>query len=214
MGRMRLRAGAIAAGHRNIHSGPVMSSPGTDIVRAAGGIGKFIGTYQGDFARVVPGHVPVEAFVGMAASMVRNDPYLLRAAKANPQALILALREIAADGHVPRKGLASLVAYGNDIVYIEEWRGLVERIYRAGGVQSVHCEVVRGNDTFERHRGQLPVHEYDWQESKEQRGPLTGVYAWAVMLSGGLSTVVLLNRHEMARIRSMSKSIKPKSQSA
>jgi|SRR5688572_4157256 recombination protein RecT len=192
-----------------------MSEPGTDVVRKAGGLTQFIETYADDFAAVVPKHVEISTFMGLASAMVRSDQYLRQAAQSNPGSLIIALRQCAADGHVPRKGIASLVGYrdraapgGFSVSYIEEVNGTIERIYRAGAVTAVHDEIVRQNDVFRPVRGALPVHEFDWSASAEDRGPLVGVYAWATLFTGGISRVVVLNRHDVARYRSMSASAK------
>lgn len=188
---------------------------GTELVKAAGGITKFVESYADDFGSVVPKHVPINAFMGMAAAMIRSDKYLRDAAMTNPGSLILALRECAADGHVPRKGTAVLVPYrdksvGWRVTYVEEVGGTIERMFRAGGVQSVDYGVVREKDRFEPVRARLPLHEYDWQASPRERGPLAGVYAWATLLTGALSRVVLLNRHDVAKYRAMSASARSK----
>lgn len=192
-----------------------MSEPGTDIVRKAGGLTQFIESYADDFGAVVPKHVEIATFMGLAGAMVRSDNYLRQAAQANPGSLIIALRQCAADGHVPRKGTATLVGYrdrsapgGWTVTYIEEVAGTIERIFRAGAVTAIHDEVVRERDHFVPVRGGLPVHEFDWSASIEERGPLVGVYAWATLFTGGISRVVVLNRHDIARYRAMSASAK------
>lgn len=193
-----------------------MSEARQDVeIRKAGGLTPFIASYAEDFAAVVPKHVEISTFLGLASAMVRSDQYLRRAAQANPGSLIMALRQCAADGHVPRRGIATLVGYndrnapgGMSVSYIEEVNGTIERIYRAGAVTAVHDELVRQNDVFKPQRGGLPVHEFDWQASPQERGPLVGVYAWATLFTGGISRVVLLNRHDVARYRAMSASVK------
>lgn len=173
-------------------------------------------SYQADLTRVMPKHTNVEAFVGLALAYVRRDPKLAAAAQANPQSLILALRECAALGHVPVPKTFALVPFndrhapgGKAVVGIETYHGVIERMFRAGGVQAVHVEVGRENDPvlrFNRTRMRLPDHEYDEFASDEERGPLKAVYAWATLMGGATSQVVWLNRHDVARIRAMSKS--------
>ena len=187
-----------------------------EVVKKKGTLSDFIASYEGDFAAVVPRHVNVEAFVGLAAAYVRRDQYLRAAANVNPASLILALRECAALGHVPVPKTFALVPFndknapgGKSVVGIETYHGVIERMFRGGGVQAVHVEVGRENDPvlrFNRTRDRLPVHEYDEFASDEERGPLKAVYAWATLMGGATSQVVWLNRHEITRIRAMSKS--------
>lgn len=176
---------------------------------------QLIGRYHKSFDAVVPSHISTNAFVELALSYVKADTNLLVAAQANPQSLILALRQCAALGHLPIKGVYSLTAFrsknaegGWSIVGMEEWRGVVERIFRAGGVESVHVEVGREKDriSFNRVRDPLPRHEYDEFASPEERGPLKVVYAWARLRGGGISQVAWLPRYEVMRHRSMSRS--------
>jgi recombination protein RecT len=176
---------------------------------------KFLAQYEGDFSQVVPEHIKVPAFVAMAAAYVRRDPKLVAAAMANPASFVLALRECAALGHLPMRGSFSLVPFndsrapgGKSIVGVEEYRGVIERMYRAGGVQSVHVEVVREKDLcrFQKTRMVLPDHEYDEFASDEERGPLKAVYAWARMHSGGTSEVAWLPRGQVLKHRAASRS--------
>lgn len=177
---------------------------------------KLVMSYQANFAAMVPSHIRPEAFVELAIAYVKRDRALLEAAQANPQSLILVLRQCGALGHLPMPGTFSLVAFndksavgGKSIVGMEEWRGVVERIFRAGGVESVHVNVGRDNDAvlrFNPTRDVLPYHDYDEFASPEKRGPLKAVYAWARLRGGGVSQVAWLPRHEVLRHRSMSRS--------
>jgi recombination protein RecT len=152
--------------------------------------------------------------VALAAAYVRRDQYLMRAMVDDTASLILALRECAALGHVPRKGEFALTAFWNNrvsgysVVGIEEWRGVVQRMFRSGGVRAVHVGVGRENDevlSFQQGTDVLPRHKYDEFASKDERGPLKAVWAWADLIHGGPSEVAFLNRHDIARLRSMSK---------
>lgn len=172
--------------------------------------------YEGDFATIMPKHVAPETFVGLAIAYVRADKYLPTAVRANPGSLVRALREVAAWGHLPMKGTAALVAYkskkpadnGWNITAIEEVGGVLQRIYRAGGVTAVHADVVREKDTarFQRTSMALPYHEYDEFADPAERGPLKAVYAYATLLSGQPSTVVWMPRATVMKHRAASKS--------
>jgi recombination protein RecT len=175
--------------------------------------------YATDLTTVMPRHMNGPAFLGMAAAYVRRDPYLSRAAAANPLSLVVALREMAALGHMPMKGTAALVAYSSDrqkhpehngfqIQMIEEVGGAIQRILRAGGATAVHADVVRQKDTarFNRTRDRLPVHEYDEYADPVDRGPLMAVYAYATMLHGGDSAVVWMPKAVVMKHRKVSRS--------
>jgi recombination protein RecT len=173
--------------------------------------------YEREFASIAPKHVDASAFVALAAAYVRRDPYLMRALVDDPASLILALRECAALGHVVRKGEFALTAFKNrkvgpdaySVVGIEEWRGVVQRMYRSGGVRAVHVGIGRENDellSFNATTDALPPHRYDEFASPAERGPLKAVWAWADLMHGGPSEVAWLNRHDVARYRGMSKS--------
>lgn len=190
-------------------------APSQAVELAKQGPTKLIASFGGQFAAIAPRHVNADAFMQLAAEVVRRDPKLSEAMIANPASLIVALRQCAALGHMPIRGQFALVPFNNrkatggkEIVGVEEWRGTVQRILRAGGVQRITCDVVRDNDPvkgFNRVRDVLPRHEYDEFASPQERGPLLAVYAYAVLLNGGFSHVVWMNRHEVARHRAMSK---------
>lgn len=156
-------------------------------------VADLLDNYSGDLARVMPKQTTPEAFMGLALSYVRKSPDLTDAARKNPGSLMFALRECAALGHMPMKGIFALTARkdrnaegGVRILGIEEVRGTIERMYRAGAVTSVKVETVRETDNFRWSptRMLLPEHEFDALASFEDRGPLVGVYAWAIMADG------------------------------
>jgi recombination protein RecT len=172
--------------------------------------------YDGQLRTVMPKHTNGDAFMGLALAYVRRSPDLLNAANLNPQSLILAIRECAALGHMPMKGIYSLVPFrdkhavgGWAVVGMEEVRGVIERIYRAGAVRAVKVNVGRENDPVLRWnptRMLLPEHEFDEHASPTERGPLKAVYAWAVMADGSVSQVAWLNRHAVLKYRAVSRS--------
>lgn len=191
------------------------SAPSKAVELAQQGPSFLIKSFGGQLAAIAPKHIDADAFIQMAAEVVRRDDKLTAAMLANPASLIVALRTCAALGHMPMRGQYALVPFNNrratggkEIVGVEEWRGTVQRIFRAGGVQRVTCDVMREQDrvhAFNRSRDIVPRHEYDEFASIEERGPLIAVYAYATLLNGGTSHVVFLNRHDVARYRSMSK---------
>lgn len=195
-----------------------MTDPGRELELAKerrASVDRLIHTYEKQLARVMPRHVNQDAFLGLALAYVRRDPKVLDAAFRNPQSLVLALRECAALGHMPQKGIFALVPFNNrsavggiEVVGVEEYRGVIERMYRAGGITSVHVELVRVNDTNEAGTGParwrparmvLPDHEFDEYADEETRGDITAVYAYARMKGGGISQVVWMNAAEVRK---------------
>lgn len=169
--------------------------------------------YTGNLSRVAPKHIEPDAFIGLAAAYIGRSKDLVDAAQRNPQALIHALRECAALGHVVGKDSYVLVPFkdskapgGKSIVGIEVYKGVVERMYRSGGVQSVHAMVVRHRDDFDWFGpDRVPRHAYDIDAGPETRGALRGVYAYARMATGGVQ-VAWLNRHDVLKYRLTSRS--------
>lgn len=165
-------------------------------------------TYKGDFAQVLPAHLKPDVFVRLATGALRRDPKLVEGATNNPAAFLGACLDAARLGHepgtdayylVPRKRKGRLEVQG-----IEGYQGIIERIYRAGGVASVVVETVHQGDRFEWRPGSMekPLHEVDW--FGEDRGPLVGVYAYCQMVSGATSKVVVLNRQQVMALKAKS----------
>lgn len=184
------------------------------VVAEAGSIGKYLGTLLTPIARVTPSHVKPEAFIALTLAAVNRNQYLMGASLVNPGSLVHAMRLCAVLGHLPVRGIFDFVPFRNkkapggwEVVGIEEYRGVIERMYRSGAVRSVHAEVVRVGDAFSIERpGTLPFHKYNPHHGPEERGPLAGVYAWAVLDHGNLSHVPWLNRHEVKKHRDASRS--------
>jgi recombination protein RecT len=162
--------------------------------------------YLPDFAAVLPSHVPAPAFVRLAQGVLRRSEDLMLAARRDPGALMAALLDCARLGHEPGTPAYYLVPIKGVIEGWEGYRGVIERIYRAGAVQSVRAAVVRERDFYEYEEGlPRPVHRYPRFASAEERGPLVGVYAYAEMRGGGISRVVEMGRDEVMKHKAMSK---------
>jgi len=163
-------------------------------------------TYQAEFATVLPRHVDPAAFVQMALSALRRDDKLADVANRNTASLIHALRDAARLGHMPGTENYYLTPrFGKDpgVVGIEGYRGVVERMYRSGAVESIKVELVRANDRFRFDPGadDRPHHEVDWFAD---RGPILGAYAYAVLRGGGISKVVVIGPEQIARAKASS----------
>lgn len=170
--------------------------------------------YRSDFAAVLPTHIKADSWLRIAQGALKTgrktgDRFDLEIAAANnPAAFLGSLREAARLGLnpgteefylTPRK-----VKGREEILGIVGYQGYIELMYRAGAVSSVVAENVFTRDKFAfmPGRDEIPQHEIDWDS--DDRGPLRLVYAFARMKDGATSKVVVLNKADIARIKSKS----------
>lgn len=182
-----------------------------------------VGDYQQDFQLVLPTHVKVEQFVRWCQGVVRRDENVAKVAQRNFGSLMAALLDCARLGLEPGETY-HLVPFGNTIVGISDYKGLIELIFRAGAVSSVKVEVVRKNDLEPDPDDQTPDWpngrpRFLWQPSEmdrphhspdwfSKRGDLIGAYAYAVMKDGSISQVILMNVDEIEEVKAVSKTAK------
>ena len=161
----------------------------------------------GDFAQVLPSHVTPETFVRLAVGALNRNPYLLRVASQNPASLLSALLEAARLGLEPGTEQFHLVPYGGRAPKVEGivgYQGEIELIYRAGAARSVKAEIVCAGDTFTFDPTMdRPEHRIDWFAD---RGAVLGAYAYAEMVGGGTSRVVVVGPREIERAQAASAS--------
>lgn len=178
------------------------STPGTELARRPD---ELVEHYVDDFAQVLPQHIKPATFARIAVGALRRDPKLYQAAQANPRSLIEALLTAARLGLEPGTEEYYLTPrFGKDagVLGIVGYRGEVELIYRAGAVTSVKAEVVYSSDRFEfRPDMERPIHEPDWFAD---RGHVIGAYAYAEMVGGGVSKVVVIGPQDIERAKSAS----------
>lgn len=156
--------------------------------------------YTGDFATVLPSHIKPATFVRLAQGVLRRNEQLQKVAVRNPGSFLAALLEAARLGHEPGTEQFYLVPFGNEITGIEGYRGVIERMYRAGAISTVKAEVVREGDVFSYDPGEMdrPVHKVDWFAD---RGQIKGAYAYAVFKDGSTSKVVVINRQYIEQVK-------------
>jgi len=163
---------------------------------------------RGHLRAVLPASVDVEAFLGTAAGALYASPDLMAAAAANPDSLMTALMRCASLGHLPgtdefyltpRKIKGKATVQG-----LEGYRGIIERMYRSGAVAKVVVREVCAGDEFSYIEGvdTRPRHGVNWFGSS--RGQMIGVYAYAELVTGAVSRVVILNRADVMAARDSS----------
>ena len=156
--------------------------------------------YTGDFATVLPSHIKPATFVRLAQGVLRRNEQLQKVAVRNPGSFLAALLEAARLGHEPGTEQFYLVPFGNEVTGIEGYRGVIERMYRAGAISTVKAEVVREGDAFDYDPGEMdrPAHKVDWFAD---RGAIKGAYAYAVFKDGSTSKVVVINRQYIEQVK-------------
>ena len=153
--------------------------------------------YAHEFAQVLPSHVKPEVFVRVAVGALRRNAALMKAATNNPNSLMTALMEAARLGLEPGTDEYYLTPKGGAVLGIVGYKGEIELIYRAGAVTSVKAELVHVNDHFAYDPAMdRPEHRVDWFED---RGEIRGAYAYAEMVGGGTSKVVVVGPQRIKR---------------
>lgn len=201
-----------------------MSQIGNAIATRDNGPEAIVRQHKEDLTLVLPSHVKGETWMRLAYGALRSNAQLMQVATRNPGSLMTALQECARLGHEPASKSFYLVPFGNEIQGIEGYRGVVERIYRAGAVKVVHAEVVYANDEFvwepgtiDRHPDgprwegpqRVPFHRADWFAD---RGDVKGAFSYGIFQDGTPSRVVVLNRAYIDKVRKESRgSENPKS---
>lgn len=172
--------------------------------------------YEGQFAEVLPNHIEPKGFVGSAVAALRKDKDLLQAANNDLTRFVGVLIECARLGHVPGSKEFYLTIrrekVGNDFVPkvmgIEGYRGVIERMYRSGGVASVVVREVCKDDEFSFTEGvhEVPVHNVDWfaDVNRDDPNQIIGVYAYARLTTGAVSRVVVLSKHDIEATKARS----------
>jgi recombination protein RecT len=160
------------------------------------------------FDAVLPAHVDVESFLGTAAGALYANKTLMDYARSNPDSLVTALMRCAALGHQPGTDefyLTPRKRKGHpEVLGIEGYRGIVERMYRSGAVAKVVVREVCQNDTFTYVEGEhdKPVHHVNWFGGG--RGEMIGVYAYAELTTGAVSRVVILSKDDVMAAKASS----------
>jgi recombination protein RecT len=160
-----------------------------------------------NFERMLPDHLPVATFLAAAGAALHRSEDLMAGAVEDPAEFLIALRESAGLGHVPGTDHYWLTPRKRggrpSILGIEGYQGIIERMYRSGGVLSVHSDVVREHDTFDLESGQngRPVHRRAGRwgafSPESERGQIIGAYAYAMLPGAMASQVVLMSIEQL-----------------
>ena len=170
------------------------------------GPASLIEQYREDLALVAPAHVNPDKLYRTMIGLLRGNENLARAATSNPGSFIAAVFECAELGHRPGDTY-HFVPFGGKVTGIEDYKGEIERMYRAGAVTSVKAEIVYSNDSYDYDEETMdrPRHTRDRFGSKAVRGKMIGVYAYAIMRNGALSRVIEMGEEEVMEHKAASK---------
>lgn len=177
----------------------------TSTAVAKKGPDELIETYGEHFATVLPSHLTQESWLRLALGVMRKSPELRQAAERDPGSLVVALMECARLGHEPGTKSFYLVPIGGKVEGWEGYRGVIDRMFRGGAVTSVKVEIVREGDKFRYDPGTMnrPEHEVDWFGG--DRGQIIGAYAYAELVGGATSRVVVIDRDYIAKVKKEAK---------
>lgn len=182
------------------------------------------------FKRLLPSHMDAAQYMALCFNVIKESDWQLQQALVEaPRTFFSAANDCAMMGLVPGKTF-HFVAFKTKIkgrnnepdrwqyqvTGMADYKGEVELIYRSGGVRAIHCDVVRANDDFAWQPGQMPIPYHRIKApgyapeqlglaGEDERGPLTGVYAYAEMLGGGYSAPVVMGKATVMKYRAVSK---------
>jgi recombination protein RecT len=161
---------------------------------------------QDELAMAAASHIKPSTIVRIVQGALRKDPKLMAAAIANPLSLLHCCLDAARLGHEPGTDQYYLVPFGSEVTGIEGYKGIIERMFRAGAVSAVVAEIVHERDIYHRQGATTPpVHEFDEFADPADRGPMRGAYAYAVMLDGRHSKIIAMGRAEIMKHKAASR---------
>lgn len=165
-------------------------------------VAHLVSSYKDRFALILPKHLTTDTFTSLALSALRK-PDLAKAAMNDPMSLVTALTHCARLGHQPNTEAFYLVPIRGKVEGWEGYRGIVERLYRSGGVSSVHAQIVRENDLYDFEEGMNhPIFKKPKKfATQAERGKKIGTFAYAKLRDGGYSRVVEMPAEDVYKRR-------------
>lgn len=142
---------------------------------------------MGQFAAVLPKHIPPERFVRVVLTGVQNNPELLECER---RSLFNACMRAATDGLEPDGRLGALVVFkdkrrGKIAQWMPMIAGLRRKVYQSGEIATWDTGVVHERDYYEFERGDNP--HITHREVRGDRGSVVAAYSIAKLRSGELS---------------------------
>ena len=143
-----------------------------------------LNTMLGQFAAVLPSHIPPKLFARVVLTAIQNRPELL---ECDRRSLWNASMRAAQDGLLPDGRLGAMVIFKDKrLGKVAQWMpmiaGIRQKVRNSGEVATWECHVVRERDLYEFELGDNAriVH----RPARGQRGPIVACYSIAVLKSG------------------------------
>lgn len=155
---------------------------------------------RAQFKNLLPAEADADTFAGSAAAALYKNPDLAVAAMRAPESLLIALRDCARLGHAPGTDEYALTVRSGAILGMEQYQGVIARMFNAGAVQAVHAEVVTQQEYLRRRDPLPPAHDVpndDWLDRDLKVENLKGAYAYAILEGGVCSRVVIMGRAQI-----------------
>ena len=148
-------------------------------------------TMVGQFAAVLPKHIPVERFVRVVLTAIQTNPELFNVER---RSLWTACMKAAQDGRLPDGRLGALVVYkdkrrGPIAQWLPMIAGIRQKVRNSGEVSTWEVHNVHEKDLFDYELGDDPhiVH----RPVRGDRGPIIASYSVAVLKTGERSREVM-----------------------
>jgi phage RecT family recombinase len=153
-----------------------------------------------EFAKILPAHIGTERFTRWALTVLRKPE--LAAAMQTPAgqlSVMSALMDCASLGLEPGRTY-HLVPFKGKITGVTDYKGEIQLIGNANPSASVIAQLVRKLDDFVMLGANIPPkHEADW--FSDDRGEITGGYAYVDFGGGRYSLVVRMSEAEFCKHR-------------
>jgi recombination protein RecT len=169
---------------------------------------------QGEFARALPAHIPVERFTRVIMTAVQSEPDLLTADRSS---FLTACLRSAQDGLLPDKRDGAIVIYNSKVkregkeawIKMAQWMpmigGILKKVRNSGKLATITARVVYGGDHF-RYWVDDDGEHVDFEPSDSpDKSIVRRVFAMAKTTDGELY-VEPLTADDIEKIRSVSRS--------
>lgn len=145
--------------------------------------------------KALPSVITPDRFTRMVLTAVRSNP---RLADCDADSLLGAMMQSAQLGLEPNTplGQAYLIPYGRQCQFQIGYKGLIDLVYRSGGVEVVQAHEVYANDTFECEYGLQPKLKHIPADG--DRGEVVRYYAMFCTKDGGYGFEVM-SREDVER---------------